>query len=220
MTRVLVKLCGLNSEAAVEAALAAGANALGFVLSPSPRQITLAQASRLLARVPPGVEAVAVFARATRVELECALELSFDALQAEHDVELPGLPPERFFLPVHRDHAGLDQLILPAPFVSCAPTSLRGALVLDGPEGGGRGIPADTERAARLARRTRLVLAGGLTPDNVAARIRAVRPLAVDASSGLERTRGCKDPGLIAAFVRAVRAAEAELERPTDISRP
>ena len=220
MRRVLVKLCGLNSEAAVEAALAAGADALGFVLSPSPRQVTLAEAGRLLARVPRGVETVAVFARATRAELEHALELSFDALQAEHDVELPDLSPERFFLPVHRDHPALDQLRLPTPFPHSATSSLRGALVLDGPEGGGRGLPADPGRAARLARRTRLVLAGGLTPDNVAARIRAVRPLAVDASSGLERARGSKDPGLIAAFVRAVRAAEAELEPHTDPTRP
>lgn len=211
MSRVLVKLCGLNTPEAVEAALAAGADALGFVLAPSPRRVTLAEAERLLARVPGTVEAVAVFAQPTLDELRRALELPFDAVQVEAGTELPGLPPERFCLFALRDRPELDELAFPAPFATGSPRSLRGAFVLDGPRGGGQGIPADPARAARLARRVRLVLAGGLTPDTVAERIRDVRPFAVDASSGLERERGIKDPQRIAAFVRAVRAAEVEL---------
>jgi phosphoribosylanthranilate isomerase len=217
MRRVLVKLCGLNTPAAVEAALAAGADALGFVLAPSPRQVTLAQAERLLARVPGTVEAVAVFARPTLEELERALALPFAAVQVEAGTPLPTLRPGRFALAVWRDGPELDALALPAPPPSGSQPSLRGAVVLDGPRGGGQGLLADRARAARLARRARLVLAGGLTPENVAASIAAVRPFAVDASSGLERERGHKDPARIAAFVRAVRAAEAELpsEEPT-----
>lgn len=220
MSRVLVKLCGLNTVEAVEAALAAGADALGFVLAPSPRRVTLAEAERLLARVPGTVEALAVFARPTQDELLRALELPFDALQVEAGTELPGLPPERFCLPVLHDRPELDELAFPAPFPAGSRRSLRGAFVLDGPRGGGLGIPADPARAARLARRVRLVLAGGLSPENVAERIRAVRPFAVDASSGLERTRGHKDPERIAAFVRAVRAAEAEPSLPHDLTTP
>ena len=215
--RVLVKLCGLNSAAAVEAALAAGADALGFVLAPSPRRVTLDEARALLARVPRGVTTVAVFARPTLVELERALELGFDALQAEHDVPLPAVSPDKFFLPVLRDDPRLEELVQPEPYPAGGPRSLRGAVVLDGARGGGQGQAVDELRAARLARRTRLVLAGGLTPANVAARIRAVRPFAVDVSSGIERERGTKDPELIAAFVRAVRAAEAELSTPADL---
>jgi len=219
MSPVLVKLCGLNTREGVEAALAAGADALGFVLAPSPRRVTLAEAERLLARVPATVEAVAVFARPTLDELRRALELPFAALQVEAGTELPALPPDRFCLPVLRDRPELDELVLPV-LPAGSHRSLCGAFVLDGPHGGGQGVPADPGRATRLARRVRLVLAGGLTPENVAERIRAVRPFAVDASSGLERTRGIKDTDRIEAFVRAVRAAEAELHVSHDLPTP
>jgi len=208
--RILVKLCGIHTLAALEGALEAGADALGFVLVDSPRRVSLAEAEKLLARVPAGIERVAVFARASRAELSAALCLPFDALQAELASDVPELPAHVHFLPVLRDGPELETRVLP---VSPAPAgrSLRGALVLDGPGGGGRGLPADPARAARLARRVRLVLAGGLAPENVHARCLAVRPFAVDASSGLELERGRKDPARMHAFVRAVRAAELEL---------
>jgi len=209
--RILVKLCGIRTRAALEGALEAGADALGFVLAESPRRVSLVEAEELLARVPAGVERVAVFARAARAGLAAALRLPFDALQAELGSELPELPPGVYFLPVLRDGPELEARVLPAASAVGA-GGLRGALVLDGPAGGGRGLPADPARAARLARRTRLVLAGGLTPDNVHARCLAVRPFAVDASSGLELERGRKDPARMRAFVRAVRAAELELQ--------
>jgi phosphoribosylanthranilate isomerase len=212
--RVRVKLCGLTNSDAIDAAIAAGADAVGLVLSESPRRVSLSVAEALLARVPPGILRVAVFARPSRGELAAALALPFDALQAEHDVELPALPGHVHFLPVLRDSPELE-----AREFERAPArgadDWRGAVVLDGPLGGGRGLPADVERAARLARRARLVLAGGLTPDNVGERIARVRPFAVDASSGLERARGRKDPALITAFVRAVRAAETRCPSPT-----
>ncbi len=214
--RVLVKICGLASEEAVEAALEAGADALGFVLAPSPRQVTLARARELLARVPPGIERIAVFAQATRAELERALELDFDGLQAEvPEVEGAEIPPLRsgvFSLPVLRDGPTLLERLERVPRERGGPwRSLRGAIVLDGPQGGGRGIPVDAGRARRAAELRPLVLAGGLSAENAAARVRRVRPFAVDASSGLERERGLKDPERIRSFVAAVRAVEAEL---------
>ena len=75
---------------------------------------------------------------------------------------------------------------------------------------GGRGVSPDRARAAALARRVRLVLAGGLTPENVGAAIAAVRPYAVDVSSGVESSPGVKDPRRIAAFIAAVRRAAAD----------
>lgn len=208
--RIRVKLCGIRTAEALEGALEAGADALGFVLADSPRRVSLVEAEELLARVPTGIERVAVFARASRPELAAALHLPFDALQAELGSEVPELPAGVFFLPVLRDGPELEAQ--PPPV--CGPArldSLRGAVVLDGPAGGGRGLCADPARAARLARRTPLVLAGGLGPDNVHARCLAVRPFAVDASSGLELERGRKDLARMRAFVRAVRAAELEL---------
>ena len=213
--RTRVKICGLASEAALEAALEAGADALGFVLAPSPRRVSLVRARELLARVPPGIERLAVFGRATGEEIAAALQLDFDGIQAEcAGSEIPALPERVFFLPVIRDGPGLSQRlggVRPSLPPLTDERSLRGALALDGPLGGGRGIPVDEERARRVARSCRLVLAGGLAPENVAARLRAIRPFGVDTSSGVERERGLKDPERIRAFVAAVRELEAEL---------
>jgi phosphoribosylanthranilate isomerase len=210
--KVRVKICGLGDEAALDAACAAGADAVGVVLAPSPRQVTLPRARELLGRVPSGVERVVVFARATRAELAAALALELDALQAEADSDWPPLPAGVFALPVLRDGPALAARAAALALEAPRPGSLRGALVLDGPTGGGRGRLAHAGRARRLAAAHPVVLAGGLTPDNVAARVRAVRPCAVDVSSGVERVRGVKDPELVRAFVRAVRALEHQPE--------
>ncbi|MSR61686.1 MAG: phosphoribosylanthranilate isomerase [Planctomycetes bacterium] len=211
--RLRIKICGLNDAAAVEAACAAGADALGFVLAPSPRRLTLAAARELLRLVPPGIERVAVFARATRAELEQALELGVDALQAEADSDWPPLERGVFALPMLRDGADLAQRAAALRLAPSAGASLRGAFVLDGTRGGGQGELVELARAQELAARHALVLAGGLTPANVAARIRAVRPFAVDVSSGVERVRGQKDPALVHAFVRAARTLETGLSQ-------
>jgi phosphoribosylanthranilate isomerase len=210
---VRVKICGIRDEAGLEAACAAGADAVGFVLAPSPRRVSLREARALLRLVPAGIERVAVFARATRAELAAALELDFDALQAELDSDWPPLPGDRFALAVLRDGPELEARALTLDPGQPRENSMRGALVLDGSEGGGRGAPVDAARARRVAALRPVVLAGGLTPANVCARIRAVRPLAVDVSSGVERVPAQKDPTLVHAFVRSVRAlAEIEAE--------
>ena len=213
--KVRVKICGLASEAALDAAIEAGADALGFVLAPSPRRVSHERARELLARVPAEIEKIAVFARATGEEIAAALELDFDGIQAESaGPEIPELPRGVFFLPVIRDGAGLLQRLGGFPSIRSPlanERSLRGAHVLDGPLGGGRGIPVDEQRARRAAQSRRLVLAGGLTPENVAARLCAIRPFGVDTSSGVESERGLKDPERIRAFVAAVRAVEVEL---------
>lgn len=207
---VRVKICGIRDEAGLEAACAAGADAVGFVLAPSPRRVTLREVRALLRLVPPGIERVAVFARATRAELSAALELDFDALQAELGSDWPPLSGERYALAVLRDEPDLESRARALAPHEPRPNSLRGALVLDGHVGGGQGVSVDSSRAQRLAALRPIVLAGGLTPANVAARIRAVRPFAVDVSSGVERLRGQKDPARVHAFVRAVRALAAE----------
>jgi phosphoribosylanthranilate isomerase len=205
---VLVKLCGLTDEAAVEAAVACGADALGFVRTTSARHVTLARMRQLLRLVPPGIERVAVFARASRSELEDALALGIDALEAEAGSAWPELPAHVFALPVLRDGPDLLARARGLPSQPARPGSLAGTLVVDGPSGGGRGLPVDFARARELARLRPIVLAGGLTPENVALRVGAVRPVAVTVSSGIERVHGRKDVARILAFVRAVRARE------------
>jgi phosphoribosylanthranilate isomerase len=114
------------------------------------------------------------------------------------------------------DAADLAMLRLPGtlellPVVrsgEAAPVRLPGRIVFEGPSSG-TGIPWDWQAARALAARTQLVLAGGLSRDNVAAAVRAAQPFGVDVSSGVEERRGLKSPRAISEFVAAVRAAEA-----------
>jgi phosphoribosylanthranilate isomerase len=205
--RIFVKICGLNSGEAVNAAVAAGADAVGFVLAESPRQVDPAQAARLAARVPPGIIRVAVFRHPREPEVRAALAgFSPDWLQTDaedFDDDKWGLSPFVPFvtrLPVYRDVPGLDEARL-----------RREPRVLFEAAASGAGQRANWQRAAALAQSTQLVLAGGLTPDNVGEAIAVVRPWGVDVSSGVEASRGVKDPAKIAAFVAAVRAAERAL---------
>ncbi|MEW6072409.1 MAG: N-(5'-phosphoribosyl)anthranilate isomerase [Planctomycetota bacterium] len=221
MSRVLVKICGLTRPDQIAAAVAAGADAIGLVLAASPRQVTPEGARALLAAVPAGVERIAVFRAPRSAELARIAALPFDGLQA--DAEWAGvreLPAGWFFLPVLRDGVDLEaraRILAPAgvPLAAGLPDprdgasdSFRGTFLVDGPAGGGQGIPVDIVRAARAARCGRLVLAGGLRPETVADAVRRVRPAAVDVSSGVETAPGIKDPARMADFVAAVRAAD------------
>jgi phosphoribosylanthranilate isomerase len=203
--RVFVKICGLNSGEALAAAIEAGADAVGFVLAESPRRVRPAVAARLAALAPPGIIRVAVFRHPGVAEVREALAgFTPDWLQTDaEDFGALTLPPAVEPLPVFRDTAGLDR-----DSVRRAPRALFEAAA------SGAGQRVDWQRAAELARSTQLVLAGGLTPDNVGEAIAAVRPWGVDVSSGVERSRGVKDPGKIRAFVAAVRQAEKTLGGP------
>jgi phosphoribosylanthranilate isomerase len=204
--RVRVKICGVTSAAAVDAAVDAGADAIGLVLAPSPRRLGLDVAARLAARVPPFVARVAVLRHPDAVAVRAACAAIVPHLvQAEPG---PGVTAALLaacgagFLPVLHDGPTLLRRRLPA----------AATVLLEARGRGGRGITPDWARAARLARRVRLVLAGGLTPENVGAAIRRVRPYAVDVSSGVERAPGVKDARLIRRFIAAVRDAAGAME--------
>ncbi|RMF97731.1 MAG: phosphoribosylanthranilate isomerase [Gammaproteobacteria bacterium] len=196
---IFVKICGLRSAEAVKAAIEAGADALGFVFADSPRRIEPEQAAALCAALPAGIVRVAVMRDPRRDGWEQVSRVFRpDWLQAEAEA-LAGLELEQQIrpLPVFRDTPALDEDLAAA----------EDRLLFEGATSGA-GQRADWARAARLARRTRLLLAGGLDPENVADAIARVQPWGVDVSSGVERRRGEKDPARIAAFVAAVRAAE------------
>ncbi|GAB4374364.1 MAG: phosphoribosylanthranilate isomerase [Acidobacteriota bacterium] len=205
--RPWIKICGLTDRRGLEAALDAGASAIGFVFAASPRRIDPAGAARLARELPAGVQAIAVFHRPDARALAAVLDAFVpDALQLEPE----GLDavPEAWrgrVIPVFHDHDGVCDEV--RAFV--ARHDVR-HVHLEGPGRGGRGVPVDRGRARRLAAEVPLVLAGGLTPDNVAAAIRAVRPFGVDVSSGVESAPGVKDPQRIRAFCEAARAAAAE----------
>ena len=194
-----MKICGLSTPRAVSAAVNAGADALGFVFAQSPRQVTPKRAQELCAAVSPVIIRVAVMRHPAAADWQgVAEEFEPDWLQTDAE-DFVGLDvPERFGrLSVYRDTPALDVTAVPThePVLFEAPAS-------------GAGARADWQRASSLATGRQLILAGGLTPDNVGEAIATVRPWGVDVSSGVESKRGVKDVGLIAAFIHAVREAE------------
>ena len=195
---LLVKICGLADEAGVAAAVAAGADAIGFVFhAGSPRNVSPGRARQLAAAVPAGVRRVAVTLHPGR-ELVATVLAEFvpDAWQTDAGdfaaFDLPE-PVERW--PVLR--AG-----------RAVPEPLPPRFLFEGARSG-RGEVADWSQAAALARAGELILGGGLDPGNVGEAVRRVRPFGVDVSSGVESAPGCKDPARIRDFVAAVRAAAA-----------
>lgn len=192
---IFVKICGLTSPDMAMAAVEAGADAVGFVFAESPRQVSVEQARDIADRLPAGIVKVAVMHHPTQAEWDAvATGLRPDWLQTDAgdfvDLDIgDGVAP----MPVFRDSATLD-----AAAVAAAPQALFEAPV------SGAGQRADWTRAAELARTTRLMLAGGLDPDNVTAAIERVAPWGVDVSSGVEARRGVKDRDKITAFIRAV----------------
>lgn len=190
-----IKICGMTTPQAIAAALAAPVDAIGFVFADSPRQLTLEDAVALAAPARGRIRCVAVTRHPSQRHLDDIVEIFRpDMLQTDaEDLEVLQVPQQLELLPVFR---GWDasQSRLPARLLFEGPTS-------------GSGTPCDWATAQRLARRTQLVLAGGLAADNVATAIAAVRPLGVDVSSGVEERPGVKNPAEVARFAAAARDA-------------
>jgi len=196
---VFVKICGITTAAARDAAVEAGADALGFVFAESPRRIAPAAARALCEGLPERTIRVAVMRAPSADEVREVLDVfAPDWLQTDAaDLAALELPRGCRPLPVYRRALGGE----PPP-----------RLLFEG-AASGAGLRADWDAARALARRTELVLAGGLTADNVEEAIAAVRPWGVDVSSGVERRRGEKDPAMIRSFIARVRALEAPVAR-------
>jgi phosphoribosylanthranilate isomerase len=190
-----VKVCGVTRADAVAAALDAGADAVGFVFSPSVRQLTPAQAATLAAPARGRATCVAVTLHPEQALVDEIIRIfQPDLLQTDlADLKDLKIPATLACLPVLRGNATLRG-IWPAQ------------LLFEGPRSGS-GELSDWAEAAQLARLTKIILAGGLSGLNVAAAIRTVHPFGVDASSGLESEPGIKSVEKISAFVSAARAA-------------
>ncbi len=208
-----VKICGINDPAAMEAAVAAGADMVGFVFfPPSPRAVSPAQAAALSAAQPWGPLRVGLFVDATDDEIGAALDaLPLDILQlhGEETPERAAAIRARFGRPVMKalgiaSAADLDRIAAYAPVVD------RFLLDAKAPPGaplpGGNAAPFDWSLTAGRAVPKPWLLAGGLTAGNVAEALSASGAPGVDVSSGVERARGVKDPARIAAFVNAARS--------------
>jgi phosphoribosylanthranilate isomerase len=191
-----IKICGMTSASAVAAALEAGVDALGFVFADSVRQLTPQAAVVLAAAARGRVRCVAVTRHPTQRSLDEILSVfKPDLLQTDAaDFAALHLPAALERLPVVR--------------TAEAPATLPRRVLFEGPASG-TGRVSDWSAAAALARRTELVLAGGLNAGNVARAIAAVQPFGVDVSSGVEERPGVKSPAAIMEFVTAARAGGA-----------
>jgi len=212
----LVKICGLRTVDLALVAATAGADLIGLVFAPSRRQVSIAEAQYIAAAVralpPPRPLIVGLFVNAPAADVaEITTVAGLEAIQLSGD-EPPDYPIPQG-LPLlkairmtgTRDEEAWLARIATAPSAHSGLPSML-ALVDAHVAGayGGTGTQADWSRAARIARQVPTVLAGGLTPENVAAAIAQVQPLGVDVSSGVERD-GQKDPALITAFIAAAR---------------
>jgi phosphoribosylanthranilate isomerase len=214
--RVRIKICGLTTPAAAEAAAALGVDAVGFVFAQSPRRIEPDAARSLSARLSPFVTRVAVFRYPDPADVERVITaVAPQVIQTECSQEIEDTVARRAaLLPVFHDGDDLVDRVTRYRDRSSSATTV----LLEAPGRGGRGVAPDWSRAAQVARSVHLVLAGGLTPENVEDAIRAVHPYAVDVSSGVEAAPGEKDPRRMEQFVAAVRRAEQQLESTLEIS--
>jgi len=193
----LVKVCGLTDRAAVDAAVAAGANAIGFVFAESVRRVTPERAAELSAGVPDSVRRVAVMLHPSEAEWQ-AVYATFrpDVLQSDaDDFESLQVSDEVECWPVIREGSIDDIAVFPKTFLYEGRAS-------------GQGQTVNWEQASACAKLGHMILAGGLSADNVADAIREVSPWGVDVSSAVESAPGRKDPNKIAAFVEAARSAK------------
>lgn len=202
-----VKICGVNAPAALDAAIEAGADWVGFnFFPPSPRHVTPAQAAALSGRSPGGPQRVGLFVDPTAETIAAALDaVRLDILQLYGDLDLPALRA-RFGLPIWRPVG-----VTTAADLSVA-TDGADMLVMEArpPPGanrpGGNAVTFDWSLLHGWTAPVPWILAGGLTVDNVADAIRITIACAVDVSSGVESSRGVKEPALIRAFIANARS--------------
>lgn len=200
---VRVKICGITRLRDALLACEFGADALGLNFWPgSKRYISPARAARIIKALPPFVQAVGLFVNAPRGQVRATVRLTGVGAVQLHGDEEPedcagfGVPVLKAIRMSSRGSAGkLERFSEVQGFVLDAAT----------PGYGGSGVSFDWRWATDVAASHRVVLAGGLTPRNVAGAVKRVRPWAVDVASGVEAAPGKKDPTLMRRFIRAAK---------------
>jgi phosphoribosylanthranilate isomerase len=200
--KTFVKICGVRSVDDALACVDAGADAIGFNFWPrSKRYVDVTAAAAIARRLPPSVRTVGVFVDPEADEVDRAFAsgaIDFAQLHGDETPEFCARFAGRYIKGIRlRDQHSLANLALyPCDLI---------LVDADAPDYGGSGLRADVMLAEDAARMRRVILAGGLTPDNVAAAVATVRPFGVDVASGVEREPGVKDWLKVAAFVQAAK---------------
>jgi phosphoribosylanthranilate isomerase len=200
---MLIKICGITRAEDAQLAVAAGARAIGLIFWPeSPRFIDPYRGRRIVAALPPFITPVGVFVNqpVDYVNAVASLvRLGAVQLHGDEDVEYAAAVSAPVIKALHVDAGNAAVDAWPA----------RMTILLDAHDPrrrGGTGVPIDWTAAAAIAARRPVLLAGGLTPDNVADAIARVRPFGIDVSSGVERAPGVKDHDRLTSFCEAVHA--------------
>jgi len=205
--RTRIKICGITRRQDATAAVNAGADAIGLVFySASPRLVSARQAAELVSILPPFVSVVGLFVNAPRQEIEQILATTRIDLLQFHGDETPEECAvfDKPYIKAIRMREGTDLYLERNRYQDAA------ALLLDSYR---KGIPGGTGSAFDWGRipadiAGSVVLAGGLTPENVEQAIKTVHPYAVDVSGGVERSKGIKDGAMISAFIEGVKRAD------------
>lgn len=211
MARTRIKICGVKDVPTALAAADAGADAVGFVfVEDSPRFIKPSDAAGVMSSLPPFVDSVSLFQNPTLddfMEAEQACPTTYTQLHGTEPVKLVQQCGPLLFKAVQFEASSIARELERWDRVDEVD-----AILVDGSPGG-EGTAFDWAALARasVAINTPLILAGGLTPENVVEAIQTVRPYAVDVSSGVESSRGVKDVELIRTFCERVREADAVL---------
>jgi phosphoribosylanthranilate isomerase len=202
-----VKICGVNAPASLDAAVEAGADWVGFnFFPPSPRHVAPAQAAALSARSPGGPLRVGLFVDPTHEVIAATLDLvRLDILQIYGDLDLPTLHA-RFGLPIWQAVGVATAGDLPVASHRADMLVMEAKPPPEATRPGGNAVRFDWSLLNGWTAPAPWILAGGLTVENVAEAIRISGAHAVDVSSGVERTRGVKDPALIRAFIANARS--------------
>jgi phosphoribosylanthranilate isomerase len=206
---VRVKICGITNAADALAAVDAGANLLGFnFYEKSPRFVTETEAAKTRAQLPKKVEAVGIFVNAPSIEVAALCKsLRLDAAQLHGDESPEAVSELAPSVPVIKAFRVEPDF----PLKTLDEYSAAFAFLFDAAhtgQYGGTGRTTDWDAARRAAKDHRIILAGGLKVENVAAAVRIVRPYGIDVASGVESKPGKKDHGRLREFIQEVRRAE------------
>ncbi len=212
--RTWIKFCGTTSLADAEASIAAGADALGFIFAPSKRHVSAAQAKEIIRHLPPEIEKIGVFMDESIENIFAIVEETGLTGAQLHG----GAPADELTRLAHMGSGEkafrlIKTVLVRNNFQDELRSAVRGVgppncILLDSGAGSGKPFVWQDAQPFVSAATRHVIVAGGLTPENVAEAIRILSPWGVDVVSGVEKQAGQKDPRKLKAFVEAVRTAE------------